>query len=149
MKLRKAMTASLMIVCLLLVSCRNGDAQIADRMLDGSNKAFRLKSVTGLQQVAQLTGKESMNGTDRYAVSGTDLGSMFQAGDRTYFVFGDTFGDRSDGSTGAGGSFWRSNTLAYSTDIDPSDGITFDGMITDEIGLAKELLPSKKTILTK
>ncbi|WP_256710675.1 DUF4185 domain-containing protein [Paenibacillus sp. FSL H8-0548] len=144
MKLRKAMTASLMIVCLLLVSCRNGDAQIADRMLDGSNKAFRLKSVTGLQQVAQLTGKESMNGTDRYAVSGTDLGSMFQAGDRTYFVFGDTFGDRSDGSTGAGGSFWRSNTLAYSTDIDPSDGITFDGMITDEIGLAKELLPSKK-----
>ncbi|WP_169082490.1 DUF4185 domain-containing protein [Paenibacillus sp. PL91] len=144
MKLRKTMTGTLLILCLLLSACQAGNDQNADQMLDGSGKTFQLQSVTGLQQVAQLTGKDSMNGTDRYAVSGTDLGSMFQAGDRSYFVFGDTFGDREDGSTGAGGSFWRSNTLAYSTDIDPSDGIMFDGMITDDIGLAKELLPSKK-----
>ncbi|MBD2867388.1 DUF4185 domain-containing protein [Paenibacillus sp. IB182493] len=128
---------------MLLSACGTGD-DAAKQMLDGKDKEFRLKSISGLQQVAQLTGKESANATDQYAVNGTDLGSMIQADDKTYFVFGDTFGERSDGQTGAGGSYWRSNVLAHSTDQDPSDGITFDGMITDEIGLAKELLPSKK-----
>ncbi|WP_364142845.1 DUF4185 domain-containing protein [Paenibacillus sp. LPE1-1-1.1] len=144
MKLRKTMTGCLLVLSLLLSACRAGEDQSAKGMLDGSDQKFLLKSVTELQKVAQLTGKDSINGTDQYAVFGTDLGSMIQADDKNYFVFGDTFGERSDGSTGAGGSYWRSNTMAYSTDKDPSDGITFDGMITDEIGLAKELLPSKK-----
>lgn len=109
-----------------------------------AGETFILKNTANLQQLAQLTGKDSLNHTDRYAVYGTDLGSMFTMGDQTYFVFGDTFGERPEGMTGGGGSYWRSNVMAYSPDSDPSDGITFDGMITDEVGLAKELIPSKK-----
>jgi hypothetical protein len=61
-----------------------------------------------------------------------------------WFVFGDTFGDRPADATGGGGSFWRSNVLGWTTDDDPSDGITLDGMVTDGTGSAKELLSSKK-----
>jgi hypothetical protein len=76
-------------------------------------------------------------------IAGTDLGSMFDAGGRTWFAFGDTFGQRDEGMTGGGGTIWRSNTLAYTTDTDPSDCITFDGWITDRVGWAQELLPSE------
>jgi hypothetical protein len=113
-------------------------------MLDAEGKKFVLQGASDVQQVAQLTGADSSNKTDRFSVYGTDLGSMINADDRTYFVFGDTFGERPPELTGGGGSFWRSNTIAYTTDKDPADGIAFDGMITDEIGLAKELLPSAK-----
>lgn len=113
-------------------------------MLNAEDKSFVLKGITDLEQVTQLTGKDSANKTDQYGVHGTDLGSIMHGDEATYFVFGDTFGEREEGMTGGGGSFWRSNTMAVTTDKDPSDGITFDGMITDEIGLAKELLPSPK-----
>src|SRR5690606_5601194 len=43
-----------------------------------------------------------------------------------------------------GGSFWRSNAMGYSTDTEPSDGISLDGMIVDDGNAAIELLPSKK-----
>ena len=42
--------------------------------------------------------------------------------------------------TGGGGTIWRSNALAWTTDVDPADCITFDGWITDEVGWAKEML---------
>ncbi|MFI6595799.1 DUF4185 domain-containing protein [Nonomuraea sp. NPDC050536] len=87
----------------------------------------------GLTKLAQVTGPGL---TDGYAVHGTDLGSVFTMGDRTYLVFGDTFGE--------GRSFWRSNVMGYTADRDLSDGLRLDGMVTDEVGLAKELLPSKK-----
>lgn len=143
MKLRKTQMTSLLVLLLLLTACQGGDG-VEKKMLDADKKSFVLKEVSGLQKVAQLTGKGSLNQTDQYAVYGTDLGSMIHGEEATYFVFGDTFGEREEGMTGGGGSFWRSNVLAYSTDKDPSDGITFDGMITDELGLAKELLPSPK-----
>ncbi|HUC93888.1 MAG TPA: DUF4185 domain-containing protein [Paenibacillus sp.] len=130
------------VLLLILTGCMAGDKK--NSMLDAKGKTFVLKGVTGLQKISQITGAESANKTDRYAVYGTDLGSMFNAGDKTYFVFGDTFGERAPGQIGGGGSFWRSNTLGYTTDNNPADGITLDGMITDEIGLAKELIPSKK-----
>ena len=98
-----------------------------------------IKGITGLEQITQLTGEPSPNHTDRYAVYGTDLGSMMNDGERTYFVFGDTFGEREPGQTGGGGSYWRSNTMAYTTDAEAADGITFEGMVTDEFGTAKEL----------
>lgn len=126
-----------------LTACKGAPNKGASRMTITA-PAFVLDKVTDLQKVAQLTGEKSPNQTNRFAVYGTDLGSMFNAGDRTYFVFGDTFGERPTSMTGGGGSFWRSNTMAYSTDKDPSDGIKLDGMITDELNLAKELLPSKK-----
>jgi len=129
-------------VLLLLSGCAAGGK--SNPMLDAADKTFILKGVTDLRQVSQITGEQSDNHTDRYAIYGTDLGSMMNDGDRTYFVFGDTFGERSQFQTGAGGNLWRSNTLAYTTDRNPADGITLEGTITDDFGLAKELLPSKK-----
>lgn len=90
------------------------------------------------EQVAMLTGPEpSLNNTwDNWEVYGTDLGSSFMFNDEMYLIFGDTFSQYNQD--------WRSNTAAVTTDDDPSDGITFDRMITDANGRAKELLPSKK-----
>ncbi len=95
-----------------------------------------------LEEVALLTGSDplSINNTDEeYGVHGTDLGSSFLYNDQLYIVFGDTFGPG-----GLGGSDWRSNVLAISSDDDPSDGITFDRFIEDRPGHAGELLDSKK-----
>jgi hypothetical protein len=44
----------------------------------------------------------------------------------------------------ANGSEWRSNTLAYSTDVDPIDGIALDGYIVDDKSWAKELLSATR-----
>jgi hypothetical protein len=92
-----------------------------------------------LKEVALLTGSDpaavNQTGMD-YKVDGTDLGSSFLYNDLTYIVFGDTFDiAKTD---------WRCNVLAISSDDDPSDGITFDRMIEDVPGHAKELLPAKK-----
>ncbi len=78
-----------------------------------------------LRKLAILTGPEGINGTpERYNVHGTDLGSMFEHKGALYMVFGDTFGPRQ--------SDWRSNVMAViSSDEDPADGLTFDGMIVD------------------
>lgn len=90
------------------------------------------------EQIAMLTGpKPSLNNTwEQWEVYGTDLGSTFMYNDEMYIVFGDTFSQYNQD--------WRSNVIAVTTDDDPSDGITFDRMITDREGHAKELLPSKK-----
>jgi hypothetical protein len=103
-----------------------------------------LQRVTGVAEVSQLTGPDSPNGTDAYGVAGQDLGSMFEADGKTWFVFGDTFGHREPGFTGGGGTQWRSNALAWTTDEDPTDGITLDGYVLDDAGHAAELIPSKK-----
>ncbi|MGI3784554.1 MAG: DUF4185 domain-containing protein [Janthinobacterium lividum] len=105
---------------------------------------FVLAGTTNLRQVAQLTGADSLNHTDRVDVGGLDLGSMTTMDGRTYFAFGDTFGKRPDNPTGAGGENWRSNVMAVSTDTDPTDGIRFDSWVTGKDGKAKELLPSAK-----
>lgn len=113
--------------------------------MNGSAAApFVLTGITGVTRVAQLTGPSSANRTDRFEVAGQDLGSMFEADGKTWFVFGDTFGRREEGFTGGGGEEWRSNTLAYSTDTDLADGVRLDGYVTDDQGWAKELLPSEK-----
>lgn len=106
-----------------------------------TDRPFVLSGVANLTEVARLTGPEAINDTEAVAVAGTDLGSMITVDDTTYFVFGDTFGERDPESIGGQGGFWRSNVMAYSTDDTPADGITFDGWIIDELGLAKELVP--------
>ncbi|NUO36237.1 MAG: DUF4185 domain-containing protein [Dermatophilaceae bacterium] len=106
--------------------------------------AFVLEGVEGLTKVAQLTGHDSMNRTADVEVVGQDLGSMFDADGRTWFVFGDTFGARAADQFGGGGTEWRSNALAWTTDTDPTDGITFGGYVLDDRGRAKELIPGKK-----
>ncbi|REE69595.1 uncharacterized protein DUF4185 [Paenibacillus taihuensis] len=134
--------AAVLLIVMAAAGCTSGEK--SNKVLDEGGKSFILKGITDLQQVSQITGADSPNKTDQYAVYGTDLGSMFNAGDKTYFVFGDTFGERAADQIGGGGSFWRSNTIGYTTDKDPSDGIKLDGMIADDTGLAAELLPSAK-----
>jgi hypothetical protein len=105
---------------------------------------FLLAGVTNVKQISQLTGADSPNATEKYKIVGQDLGSMFRAFGKVWFVFGDTFGERAANFTGGGGTMWRSNTLAYSTDKDPTNGIKLDGYIVDDVGWAMELLSSFK-----
>lgn len=101
--------------------------------------------MTDVTRVAQLTGPGAINDTASVRVAGTDLGSSFRHDGKTWFVFGDTFGSREEGLTGGGGDEWRSNALAWTTDIDPSDGITFGGWATDPAsGWALEMIPGEK-----
>lgn len=140
---RKAnLTVAAMAVALTssLLGCSSHGAD----MKSISATSFVVTGVTGVQRVAQLTGPDSPNKTGRYEVAGQDLGSMFEADGRTWFVFGDTFGQRDAGQYGGEGTEWRSNALAYSTDTDPTDGIRLDGYIVDDRGWAKELLSSEK-----
>lgn len=114
------------------------------RVASDADAGFVLTGVSGVEQVGQITGAEGPGDTTQYAVNFTDLGSMFEHDGKMWFVFGDTFGERAADFTGGGGSFWRSNTLGWTTDTEPADGITIEGMIVDDIGTGMELLPSKK-----
>ncbi|GAA3084770.1 hypothetical protein GCM10010530_08330 [Kribbella aluminosa] len=137
--------AGLAALALSSTAACSGTPSTADPRLDGDQRApFRLGGVEHLTKVAQLTGHDSMNHTGAVEVAGQDLGSMFDADGRTWFVFGDTFGQREAGLTGGGGTEWRSNTMAWTTDSNPADGITFGGYVTDDTGWAKELIPGKK-----
>jgi hypothetical protein len=97
-----------------------------------------------------ITGAQSTNATEaRYGIKGTDLGIMWtDERGRILAAFGDTFGP---GWAGVSSGFakpnmidWRSNTLARTTDRNPTDGMSFDNFVTDRPGHAKELLPSLK-----
>ncbi len=68
-------------------------------------------------------------------VGGTDLGHMVNHNGRTYFLFGDTFA-----SEGPGGFDWRNNVMAWTTDVDPSDGLAFDGWLTRPNGTARQAI---------
>jgi len=123
-------------------SLANAEAERPVRRLQGATPGATPAAtpVTGdlpVELVAPLTGPGGVSVNDTwedYGVYGTDLGHTFMYGDDLYMVFGDTFGiDNSD---------WRSNVAAViSTDQDPSDGLTFDRMITDRPGHAKALIP--------
>jgi len=87
--------------------------------------------------VCQLTGEDALNDTTVVNVFGADIGLMVSYQGRLHLIFGDTFGpDKWD---------WRSNTMAYTDDTNPSDGIILTGWITDNAThLAKELIHSAK-----
>ena len=86
---------------------------------------------------SQLTGAAALTDTTPYDVYGTDLGIILKHNGQYHYIFGETF---SIGTTN-----WRSNTIAYSTDADPSDGISLNGWILDPIAVkAKELISSLK-----
>ena len=108
-----------------------------------------LSGVGDVEFVAWVTGPDSSNQTDtHYDVDGTDLGSMFAQDDTLYIALGDTFGCCRPAGGGAGGENWRSNVLAYTTDRDLEDGITFDGMITAPNGDARQVLQKQPEDVT-
>lgn len=92
-----------------------------------------LGGIQGTTLITQETGAASINRTDRVDVCGTDLGISFEWQNRTYFAFGDNRECRPTPT------YRRSNSMAFSSDRNPADGIVFDGWITDSTGAAKEL----------
>lgn len=122
-----------LVLCMIaLVAASTVSAQPSETVLTG---------VADVEFVAWVTGPDSPNQTDvRFDVDGTDLGSMFASGDTLYIAFGDTFGCCRPEGGGAGGKNWRNNVLAYSTDRELEDGITFDGMITGAHDRARAVL---------
>jgi Domain of unknown function (DUF4185) len=104
-------------------------------LTEGISRAQEATPVTdqlSTRVVAVLTGPNSINHTEEYGVDGTDLGHTFLHNGAIYMVFGDTFGPAK--------TDWRSNVAAVITDDDPSDGLTFDHMLTDLPDHAQELL---------
>ncbi len=100
-------------------------------LLAAASAHAEIKAIQNVQLVAQLTGANSINKTDAVGVGGTDLGHMVNHKGKTYFFFGDTFSTAfpNDCNVSGAGCF-RSNVVAYSTDTNPADGITFDGWLT-------------------
>ncbi len=111
---------------------------------------------SGLKMLSKLTGSlrtpdhrpglTTPNNTLSVDVGGTDLGIMWKMGPGQIGLwFGDTVGSdwapTPGGGPGKAGN-WRSNVLAFSSDTNPDDGITFDGWITDTYGKAKQLIHS-------
>jgi hypothetical protein len=131
----------LLLVASSLISVRCVQAESAKTTL---MKDYVLTGVTDVARVVRLTGKNSINSTDKYQVNGTDLGSMFEYQGKIFMVFGDTFGPKRGNQTGPGGENWRSNVMAVTSDTDPTDGLLFDTMIVNEKGQAKELIAAKK-----
>lgn len=100
-----------------------------------------LAGVADVEFVQWVTGPDSPNHTDaNYGVLGTDLGSMFDLNGTVYIAFGDTFGCCRPANGGGGGGQWRYNVLGYSTDHDLEDGMTLDGMFTNDKGMARAVL---------
>ncbi len=100
-----------------------------------------------------VTGPEGPNRTlERFSISGTDLGIVWDNGDpanhEALMAFGDTFG-----YCKLHGQQWRYNTLLRSQDQSLADGITvspgvpsdkYSGSPVRQAGFAKQVLPSIK-----
>ncbi len=83
--------------------------------------AQRLQSIA-VEMVGPLTGPDASERMQEVDVCGTDIGTMTELDGRIYFAFGDTFGYRGDTCRRFGPN-WRSNVLASTPDLDPSDGV--------------------------
>lgn len=76
-------------------------------------------------RIGALTGPDAPADTRAADVCGTDLGIVTEIAGKLVFAFGDTFGWTGTHCVRFGPN-WRSNVLGFSTDADPSDGITID-----------------------
>lgn len=117
---RNALTAVALtgILCFSIAGCGENE----------QTKITYSNTVESVEWIQLVTGPNSANKTDEYAVGGCDLGfPIYNSKNNTmYLAFGDTFMDAASQS-----GLWRSNMLAYSTDFDLSDGLSFDGFITN------------------
>ncbi len=96
--------------------------------------------------VSALTGKDALNDSTVVDVVGTDLGIIVKYQGKLHFIFGDTFGGDYIPHQPSNNTNWRSNVMAFSTDMNPVDGITINGWITNETtGYAREIFgPAEK-----
>ena len=109
------------------------------------NKNTSLKAINNIHAITMLTGELSLNRTrTMYNICGTDLGFPVYHNGKLWFFFGDTF---SEGEMSGG---WRTNTAAYTSDLEYEDGIVFDGMYsTDSDGFATEMIKGLKKPYTE
>ncbi|GAA1988793.1 DUF4185 domain-containing protein [Amycolatopsis minnesotensis] len=93
--------------------------------------------------VGRVTGPGSVSRTDElFGIHGTDLGIVWDGGDgRLFVLFGDTFGEGWGGDGGGPDSAdWRCNVLAFSSTRDLANGMTLDGVVRREDGLAAQVI---------
>ncbi|MEC3914182.1 DUF4185 domain-containing protein [Nocardia sp. CDC160] len=105
------------------------------------------RELDSLTLVNQVTGHGSTNRTDmRWSVDGTDLGILWESAPGTIAVaFGDTFGKGWEPpGAGAGDQDWRSNSLAFSSTRDLSQGLGLDTFVQNGRCHAAEILSSRK-----
>lgn len=78
--------------------------------------------------------------TDKWDVYGTDLGIPVydSTNKRMYFLFGDTEGESEIDKTKTRN--WRGTVGGYTSTLDFTDGIKWDGFLADENGNARELV---------
>ena len=84
----------------------------------------------------------------QWNIGGTDLGIVWEQNPGQYGIFfGDSygrnfkpFGPKPNDASGE----WRCNFLAFSTDTDLEDGLSFSGVATDNKGEAREIIPGGK-----
>ncbi|WP_028662522.1 DUF4185 domain-containing protein [Saccharomonospora iraqiensis] len=102
--------------------------------------------VTETTRIGPVTGPGSPGRTDeRFAIHGTDLGIVWDAGDgRVCVLFGDTFGaGRAAHGAGPGHADWRCNVLAFSGTRDLGAGLALDDVVARGDGTAAQVLPSE------
>ena len=85
--------------------------------------------------VGPLTGPDAAESMREVDVCGTDIGTMTELDGRIFFAFGDTFGYRGETCPRFGPN-WRSNVLASTSDVDPSDGVDIGWWLTGWQGRA-------------
>lgn len=94
----------------------------------------KIIGVLGAPLFGRLTGTPSINNTTyTYDIGGQDLGFTINHNGKTYFLFGDTF----SGEDSYAGGHWRNNTVAWTSDTTPANGIMFETYAMDGNG-AKE-----------
>lgn len=105
---------------------------------------------SGLKMIARLTGDTPAGETlpnpnatgTKYNVGGTDLGIMWKLSDtRLGMWFGDSYG-KDKFLPDQGATDWRSNVLAFSSDTFLADGLSFDSVLVDNFGSAKQIIYS-------
>ncbi len=105
--------------------------------------------VTGVVQVAVVTGEDSPNRTgSRFGVYGTDLGILWDNGaDEILVALGDSYGSAWT-APGAGPDHadWRYNVLCSSTATDLTAGLPLDPVVTRPNGTAAQFLPADASV---
>jgi hypothetical protein len=89
-------------------------------------------------RIGALTGPNAPVDMKAPDICGTDLGTMAEIGGKILLAFGDTFG-WSERSCTRFGPNWRSNVLAFTSDMDPSDGVTIESWYLGDDGKAKAI----------
>lgn len=143
------------ILCILLVfgACdvtgkqsgngSDGGSSDTDMEKDLYTKSDYIYSVKG---IGYLSGKKAVGYDEAYAVRGTDLGHpLYDAEtDTMYYLHGDTFNYEDPVPP----VLWRSNVIAYKNNISDSalsNGISIDGYISSENGIAQAAIEGKHT----